>query len=144
LSSTIVNSCTSHTELTHSFGCVLCVIRGSSVILMVYRRRHYFKCVGLLYSYQLLSNTTQDGIKELLGACLHAEVFLGNRSNILKDEQDQTELLEDDKDFPDFPNQGLPLWQGLSQFIVRSVMKPCVTRASSVCVCVCVCGDQSF
>ncbi|XP_065912533.1 BLOC-2 complex member HPS5-like isoform X2 [Dysidea avara] len=70
-------------------------------------------------SYQLLSNTVQDDIKELLGACLHAEVFFGSHNNTVKDSQEQTEPIESDKDFPDFPNKGLPLWEGLSQFITR-------------------------
>ena len=76
----------------------------------------------LFYSYQLLSNTVQDDIKELLGACLHAEVFFGSHNNTVKDSQEQTEPIESDKDFPDFPNKGLPLWEGLSQFITRCVM----------------------
>jgi len=77
------------------------------------------KLVGLFYSYQFLSNSVQDDIKELLGACLHAEVFFGDHS---KDSQEEMEPIEGDKDFPDFPNKGLPLQEGLSQFIVRYVM----------------------
>lgn len=67
----------------------------------------------------MLSDAIQDGIKELLGACLHAEVFFGNHSN--GDTTDSALQLEhsEDKAFPYFPNKGLPLDEGLSHFIKR-------------------------
>lgn len=67
----------------------------------------------------MLSNAIQDGIRELLGACLHAEVFYGNHSNSdATFDMPQSEHAEE-KAFPDFPNKGLPLHEGLGYFINR-------------------------
>ena len=67
----------------------------------------------------MLSNAIQDGIKELLGACLHAEVFFGSHGN--SDTTNGALQLEhsEEKAFPDFPNKGLPLDEGFSHFIKR-------------------------
>ena len=67
----------------------------------------------------MLSNAIQDAIKELLAACLHAEVFFGNHSN--NDAANDILQLEhlEEKGFPDFPNKGLPLDEGFSHFIKR-------------------------
>lgn len=70
-------------------------------------------------SYHSLSNATQDGIKELLIACLHAEIFFGNHNNNdITNDSIQSEQSEE-KSFPDFPNKGLPLDEGLNHFMTR-------------------------
>ena len=76
-------------------------------------------CFSVVGSFGLLSNAIQDGIKELLGACLHAEVFFGSHSN--SDTTNGALQLEhsEEKAFPDFPNKGLPLDEGFGHFIKR-------------------------
>jgi len=73
-----------------------------------------------IVSFSLFSGAVQDGIKELLGACLHTEVLFGSHSNDSNIVNGALQLEHsEDKSFPDFPNKGLPLDEGLGHFIKR-------------------------
>ena len=68
----------------------------------------------------MFSGAVQDDIKELLAACLHTEVLFGSHSNNSDIANGALQLEHsEDKSFPDFPNKGLPLDEGLGHFIKR-------------------------